>query len=245
MSSWIVCPYPRSRPQLRLFCFAYAGGSAWIFRTWAEKLPEAVEVCAIELPGRGKRMLEPAFANLSALLRALGPEMLPYTDIPFACFGHSLGALVAFELCRWLRRTVQLTPAHLWVSAARAPHLTADRPTMHALPEPEFIAELKRYNGTPAAVLNNAELMGLMLPTLRADFTVLETYRHQPDATLACPLTGFWGEADEIVSQSEVAAWQAHAAQSLLEAVAGDHFFLHDPQFPQRLLPRLAELANC
>ncbi|MEO1592802.1 MAG: alpha/beta fold hydrolase [Cyanobacteria bacterium J06632_22] len=199
MSGWIVSPYPRSRPQLRLFCFAYAGGSAWIFRTWAEQLPEAVEVCAIELPGRGKRMLEPAFTDLTALLRALGPELLPYTDIPFACFGHSLGALVAFELGRWLRRTVQLTPAHLWVSAARAPHLKADRPTLHTLPEPEFIAELKRYNGTPDAVLHNAELMALMLPTLRADFTVLETYRHQPNTPLTCPLTGFWGEQEEVV----------------------------------------------
>lgn len=244
MNSWIVCPYPRATPRLRLFCFAYAGGSAWAFRTWAEQLPETIEVCAIELPGRGKRMLEPALTELSTLLQALGPVLLPYVDLPFVCFGHSLGALVAFELCRWLRRTVQLSPQYLWVSAARAPHLSADRPAMHTLPQAELIAELRRYNGTPASVLNNTELMELMLPTLRADFTVLETYRHQPDAPLSCPITGFWGTQDNIVSQTQVIAWQRHTTSFTLEEILGDHFFIHQPLFPQRLLPRLTELVK-
>ncbi|MEM8613843.1 MAG: alpha/beta fold hydrolase, partial [Cyanobacteria bacterium P01_H01_bin.105] len=110
MTNWLVCPKPRSNPKLRLLCFAYAGGSAWIFRTWAEIFPATVELFAIELPGRGKRMAEPALTAVTAIVEALGPELLPYLDLPFVCFGHSLGALIAFELCRWLQHTVQLIP---------------------------------------------------------------------------------------------------------------------------------------
>ena len=246
MSHWVVRPRPSLQPQLRLFCFAYAGGSAWIFRDWAKQLPDTVELCAIELPGRGKRMMESALTNLPTLVQALGSAILPYVEGPFVCFGHSLGALVAFELCRWLRRTVQLSPAHLWVSAARAPHLpaSADRPTMHTLSEAQFIAELQRYNGTPASVLDNAELMELMLPILRADFTILETYRHQPDAPLDCPITGFWGTQDGIVTEADVTAWETHTAQFVSEMVVGEHFFLQQPDFLQRLLPRLNELSR-
>ncbi|MEM9163675.1 MAG: alpha/beta fold hydrolase [Cyanobacteria bacterium P01_F01_bin.4] len=241
MSQWIVCPQPRSHPQLRLFCFAYAGGSAWVFRSWAEQLPVTLEVCAIELPGRGKRLSEPALTDIATLVRDLGPQLLPYLDRPFACFGHSLGALIAFELCQWLRRAVQLTPTHFWASAACAPHLLADRVPIHDLSEADFIAALRRYNGTPTSVLNNAELMALMLPTLRADFTLLETYQYQPRAPLTCPIMGLWGQQDPIVIQAEVDAWQVHTHQFSIEAIAGDHFFIQQPQFPQRLLPRLAE----
>ena len=159
MTSWLVCPKPRSNPKLRLLCFAYAGGSAWIFRTWAEQLPATVELCAIELPVRGKRMAEPALTTVAAIIETLGPELRPYLNLPFACFGHSLGALIAFELCRWLRRTVQLTPDHLWVSAAQAPQLPIEKAPMHTLPDAAFINELKHYQGTPDSILNHAEMM--------------------------------------------------------------------------------------
>ena len=244
MSSWIVCPYPRSQPQIRLFCFAYAGGSAWIFRTWAELLPNTVEVCAIELPGRGKRMAEPALNNLSQIIENLGPELRPYLNLPFACFGHSLGALVMFELCRWLRQSFQLTPIHLWVSAAQAPHLLAEKSPIHALPDPEFIIELQRYKGTPKNILNNAEMMALVLPILRADFSVLETYRYQPSDPFRCPIIVFWGQQDTIISQADVAAWQTHTCNFTLAAIAGEHFFIQQPSFPKKLVPKLTQLLN-
>ncbi|ESA31973.1 microcystin synthetase-associated thioesterase [Leptolyngbya sp. Heron Island J] len=220
-------------------CFAYAGGSAWIFRTWAKQLPNTIELCAIELPGRGKRIAEPALKQVSSIVENLGPELLPYLNVPFACFGHSLGALVAFELCRWLRYTTQLNPYHFWVSAAQAPHLPATVSPMHTLPETEFINELKRYKGTPTSILNNAEMMALVLPTLRADFTVLETYHYQPSEPLNCPITGFWGQQDTIISQSEVAAWHIHTQDFSLKAIDGDHFFMQQPSFIKRLLPQL------
>lgn len=244
MTSWLVCPQKQAQPQLRLFCFAYAGGSAWVFRPWAKQLPDSIEVLAVELPGRGKRLPETPLTDLWLLIETLGPQLLPYLDLPFAFFGHSLGALVAFELCRWLRQTVQLLPAHLWVSAARAPHLPVEPPLMHTLPAADFISRLQRYQGTPIGVLNNAELMALMLPTLRADFTLLETYRYQPGAPLNCPITGLWGQQDTIVSRADVAAWQVHTLKFELTAIAGDHFFIQQPLFIQKLLPTLTELIR-
>ena len=110
MSDWLICPQRQVRAQLRLFCFAYAGGSAWIFRPWAKQLPANIEVYAIELPGRGKRLIEPALTDLDAIIQSLGPQILPLLDMPFAFFGHSMGVLIAFELCRWLRQTAQLSP---------------------------------------------------------------------------------------------------------------------------------------
>lgn len=239
MSSWIVCPCPRTQPKLRLLCFAYAGGSAWIFRTWAQQLPETIEVCAIELPGRGKRMAEPVLNSVTSIIETLGPELFPYLNLPFACFGHSLGALIAFELCRWLRGNAQLPPLHLWVSASQAPHLPAERAPLHILPDTDFVNELKRYKGTPESILNNAEMMALVLPILRADFTVLETYKYQPSEPLTFPITGLWGQQDTIVNQAQVAAWSIHTQNFSLEAIDGDHFFLQQSSFPTKLLPAL------
>ncbi|MGB3297274.1 MAG: alpha/beta fold hydrolase [Phormidesmis sp.] len=243
MTSWLVCPQKRSRPTLRLFCFAYAGGSAWIFRPWAKQLPINIEIVAIELPGRGKRLAEPPLTNLSLLIETLGPQLLPYLDLPFAFFGHSLGALIAFELCRWLRQTVQLSPSHLYVSAARAPHLPIEPPLMHPLPTADFIDRLKHYQGTPISVLNNEELMSLVLPALRADFTLLETYQYRPENPLSCSMTGLWGQQDNIVKRANVAAWQVHTSKFELESVAGDHFFMQQPLFASKFLTKMADLA--
>ena len=244
MSDWVVCPQRRAQPQLRLFCFAYAGGSAWIFRPWAKQLPDNIETCAIELPGRGKRLIEPGLTDLTTIVQSLGPQILPLLDLPFAFFGHSMGALVAFELCRWLRSAVQLAPKQFWVSAACAPHLPISPPLMHQLSDQDFINRLKYYQGTPVSVSSNLELMELMLPTLRADFTVLETYAYQPRAPFTFPITGLWGSQDSIVSQTDVAAWQVHTSQFSLEMVAGDHFFMQQPLFIQKLLPTLANLTR-
>ncbi|MEL6780077.1 MAG: alpha/beta fold hydrolase [Cyanobacteria bacterium J06597_16] len=250
MTNWLVCPQRQVQPKLRLFCFAYAGGSAWIFRPWVKHLPASIEVCAIELPGRGKRLTEPPVSNLSLLTRSLGPHLLPHLNLPFVFFGHSMGALIAFELCRWLRHTCNITPAHFWASAASAPHLPAGSnsqtasPLMHTLPEADFISKLKDYQGTPSSVLNNAELMDIILPTLRADFTLLETYRYQSRAPLNFPITGLWGEQDTVVTKAEVAAWQVHTPQFRLEAIAGDHFFIQHPLFVQKLLPTLTQLLD-
>mgnify|MGYP001791291169 CR=1 FL=1 len=242
MGKWIVCSHPKPHSQLRLLCFPHAGGSARIFHDWPELLPSTVEVCAVELPGRGKRLFETPYTSIDSLIPVLGPALVPFLDIPFACFGHSLGARIAFEVCRWLQQTVQLTPLHLWTAAARAPHLPPDRPPIHGLSNANFIVELRQYNGTPESVLKNPEMMELMLPMLKADFSLLETYQYRSDTSLTCPVTCFWGEQDEIAKQVDVAAWRKHTSKFTLEAVPGDHFFINHPMFPQRLLSQLIKL---
>lgn len=225
---WVSCPNPRPYARWRLFCFPYAGSSARLYQDWAFKLPAQVEVCAIELPGRGRRMSEASLFDLTTLVQRLGSRFTPWLDKPFGFWGHSLGALVAFELARWLRSNNQREPQHLWVSAARAPQLAMTAQPLHALPRAELMAELRRYNGTPTAVLENAELMELMLPILRADFALLETYYYQVQPPLACSVTALWGDQDLIVSLDEILPWQVHTQGAFsVERLPGDHFFVH------------------
>jgi medium-chain acyl-[acyl-carrier-protein] hydrolase len=115
-NNWVTCSRPKPQATLRLFCFHYAGGGAAIFRTWSDSLPSSVEVCAIELPGRGMRLKEPPFTQLEPLVQHLASALFPYLDKPFAFFGHSMGGLVSFELTRLLRREYGVSPVHLFVS---------------------------------------------------------------------------------------------------------------------------------
>lgn len=241
-NNWVTCPNRNPQAKLRLFCFHYAGGGASVFRTWSYSLPQSVEVCAIEFPGRGMRRRESPFTQLEPLVQHLASPLLPYLDKPFAFFGHSMGGLVSFELTRLLRREYGVSPVHLFVSGHRAPQVPDPNPPIHALPESEFLQELRRFNGTPEAVLENAELMQLFLPTLRADFAVVETYAYAPELPLDCPITAFGGLQDREVSCNELEAWREQTnASFVLEMFPGDHFFLHsvEPLLLQSLSQKL------
>ncbi len=228
---WVMCPKPNPQANLRLFCFPYAGGGALSFRTWPNGLPTTVEVCAVELPGRGTRMRLAPFTRLEPLVEALAQALLPYLDKPFALFGHSMGGLVSFELARLLRREYGLLPVHLFVSGRRAPQVPDPDPPIHALPEPAFKEELRRLNGTPEAVLENKELMQLLIPILRADFAVLETYVYATEPPLECPITAFGGLQDCKVSCDRLEAWRNQTSASFaLQMLPGDHFFLNSAQ---------------
>ncbi|MEM8546063.1 MAG: alpha/beta fold hydrolase, partial [Cyanobacteria bacterium P01_H01_bin.119] len=134
MKSWLSCQFSNPQATLRLFCFPYAGGSGkTVYRNWGQILPNTVEVCAIELPGHGSRLIETPLTDLTEIVTALAGMMQPLLDKPFACFGHSLGGLIAFELVGHLRQNRQIIPQHLWVSAARPPHLPSDKPAIHTL----------------------------------------------------------------------------------------------------------------
>lgn len=228
LESWVVRPAPQPEPRLRLFCFPYAGGSASVFRGWSSQMPRDVEVCAIQLPGREDRFAEPPFAQLAALIDALAVAIRPYLGPAFLLFGHSMGALIAYELARRLRSEGRHGPVRLYVSAHRAPHLASRDPPIHHLPEREFVAELGRLNGTPADVLGNAELRELMLPMLRADFTLSETYVHASGELLECSILAFAGEDDDVVESHAMLPWKEHTRGTFaLRTLPGDHFFLH------------------
>lgn len=232
VNPWVKCPNPNPQARLRLFCFPYAGGSALNYRAWSEALPTAIEVCPIELPGRGTRIMEPPFAQLIPLVEAIASSLFPYFDKPFAFFGHSMGGLVSFELARLLRKQ-QRQPIYLFISAHRAAQIPALAPPRHTLPESQFLAEIRRFNGSPEAVLNNTELMKLLLPTLRADFAVLDTYQYLPEPPLTCPIAALGGMQDAEVSYEQLQAWEKQTtAAFLVHRFPGHHFFWHSSQQP-------------
>ncbi len=238
-------PYLRPNPdaELRLFCFPYAGASAAIYRTWHQKLPPTVEVRAVELPGRGTRLREKPFLGLLPLVEHLGEALEPYLDRPFAFFGHSMGALIAFELARLLRREGRTLPLHLFVSGHRAPHLPSKHRPIHSLPEPEFLQELKNLEGTPEAVLENSELMELLSPVLRADFSVCETYYYHTEEPLSCPITAFGGTDDRDVDRSMLEPWREHTTGEFrLHMLPGNHFFLQTSE--EQLLRLVGEVLR-
>ncbi|MFG6100131.1 alpha/beta fold hydrolase [Leptothoe sp. ISB3NOV94-8A] len=155
---WLRRGTPNPNASLRCFCLPYAGGSARIFQTWSQSLPENVEVCALELPGHGMRLTEQPFDNWDLVLEAISQVILPLCDRPFVFFGHSMGALISFELTRYCRRHHLPMPSHLYVSGHRAPQLPDPEEPVHNLPEQAFREKLTRLQGTPPAVLNNMEV---------------------------------------------------------------------------------------
>ena len=229
--TWVSWRSPNLQASLRLFCFPYAGGAALTFRTWPDSLPITIQICPVELPGRGKRIASVPFTRLQLLVQAIAIAILPYLDKPFAFFGHSMGGLVSFELARLLRKKYGKSPVHLFVSGYRAPQVPDPDPPIHDLPEPEFLEALRRLNGTPEVVLGNTELMQILLPALRADFAVIETYAYTPESPLACPITAFGGLQDREVSCEDLKAWQQQTnAAFSLQMLPGDHFFLQSAQ---------------
>jgi len=227
----IKCFHPNPQAALRLFCFPYAGGSAAIFRKWVENLPQTIELCAVELPGRISHIQTSPLTRIEPLVDAIATALLPYLDKPFAFFGHSMGGLVSFELARLLRAKYSVQPVYLFISGRHAPQLRARTAPIHALPEPEFLAQLRRLGGTPQAVLENAELMQILIPILRADFAVLENYTYTNEPPLDCAIAAFGGLEDPEVSYTELEAWRDMTTSSFqLQMFPGDHFFLHCAQ---------------
>lgn len=214
-------------PRARLVCFPYAGGGVSIFRDWPRALPHDVEVCSIELPGRDTLIALPPPSGLPELVEQVRESFSALADLPVVLFGHSLGALLAFELARALRRDGDRLPAALCVSGHRAPHLPDPRRPLHLLPDAEFAAELCRLQGTPPEVLANRELMDLFLPLLRADFALAETYRYESETPLPVPILAWGGLDDAEVSPAEMAAWERHTSLRFkLRMLPGSHFFL-------------------
>jgi medium-chain acyl-[acyl-carrier-protein] hydrolase len=231
VNKWFLAPRPNAQAKLRLFCFPYAGGGSAVYRGWADRLPRDVEVCLAQLPGREARLRETALTSLSQIVDELAQHIRPYLDKPFVFFGHSMGAMIAFELARRLRRLYGVEPKHLFISGRRAPQLPYDEPTTYDLPDKEFLAEVVRLNGTPREVLEHEELMLLMLPLLRADFTVCQTYRYVPEPPLSHPVTVLGGLQDHETDREKLEGWREQTGAAFrLRMLPGDHFFLKTAQ---------------
>ncbi|MFG2863837.1 thioesterase II family protein [Streptomyces sioyaensis] len=229
--SW-VRPIPgRTEPgALRLFCFPYAGAGASVFREWGADLPESIQAFAVQLPGREDRFFDPAIADLDELLDGLVPALLPYLDRPFAFFGHSMGAIVCWELSRKLQREQGLEPVRVIVSGCRAlPAHESRKLSDLDLSDEELINELRRLNGTPEELLQNPDFATFILPTFRADLSLFAGYVYRPGELLSCPVSAFGGDADPRVAEEHLKGWaELTTGPTEVEVFPGGHLFLND-----------------
>lgn len=223
-----VVPKPVANATIRLFCFPYAGGSAGIYASWAERLAPGVELVTVQLPGRAQRMAEPPHQTMESLVAELDAHASYVADKPCLFFGHSLGSRVAYEFACRLQAAGLPAPLHLIASGGGAPHVMHEGEPIHDLPFADFIAKLAEMNGTPAELLANREFMKLVAPTMRADFRI--AYTHVSDKTvLACPVTVLRGTDDSGVKEEHVLPWlELSAAGGRVVLVPGDHFFINE-----------------
>lgn len=233
LQKWL--PYSRldlARPKVRLLCFAHAGGSALVFRTWQEKLPWTIQTCGVQLPGRECRLSEPFITRMPQLIDELSVALAPLLNGRIALIGHSLGAKIAFEFARRIRS--EFTNAelvHLFVSGSQAPHLRSREAPIYDLPAQKFVERLRQFGGTPSEVLGNIEAMSLLLPRLRCDFELDDTYTFEQAEPLHCPITVWGGESDDLVPQASLHAWAEHTTGSFRACVLqGAHFAFYEEE---------------
>jgi medium-chain acyl-[acyl-carrier-protein] hydrolase len=228
---WFTARKANPNATLRLFCLPYAGASGAVFRSWQDGLPQAVEVCPVELPGRWSRVDEPLVDQLGPLVEALVGALRAYLDIPFVLLGCSMGGLIAFEVARQLRRASLPMPEALFAVARRAPHLRPMRAleASSQLSDADLVRSLTQARlAVPAAVLDNPELRAALLPPLRADLRLLESYRFVTEPSLDCPIFAYGGDNDPGATVSELDAWATHTSARFARRVfAGDHFFFN------------------
>ncbi|MGH4006813.1 MAG: thioesterase II family protein [Pseudonocardiaceae bacterium] len=226
-SCWVQVSRPRPAARLRLICLPAAGGGASRYRDWPAYLPGDVEVVAVQLPGRENRFNEHPVESMEQLVDPLLDGLAGYLASPFALFGHSMGALIGFELARRMRPG-GLAPVHLFASGCRAPHLPSRSPDWHTLPDREFLAAIGELGGVPPELLAQREFLDAMLPLLRADCALVETYAFQPRDPLSCPVSAFGGLRDPEVLPEDVRAWSHHTTGPFrVHLLPGDHFFIN------------------
>lgn len=239
VSAWVSISPSRGCRLGRLFCFPFAGGGATAYYRWADHVLADIELARVHLPGRETRLREPLINRLTSMVDTLVEELIDWIDGPFAFFGHSLGALLAFELARALRRRHGLLPVHLFISGYRAPQLPPPESPFSHLPDGDFLSHVRQYGGIPNNVAQHEELMEIFLPILRADFEIMETYVFREELPLECPITAFGGLSDPKISCQNIAAWDTHTSTRFrTHFFSGGHFFLHDSE------PLLLEQIN-
>ncbi|WP_018657896.1 thioesterase II family protein [Actinomadura flavalba] len=226
--TWFRCPEPRPWAALRLFCLPHAGGSAVAYRPWVKEISPAVEVQAVQYPGRADRMGDALVSDAGQLARLIAGAMAPLMDRPAALFGHSMGAVLAYEVTRLLEERGH-RPLHLFASGTRPPHARGDREDVPIWQRDDdgVVAAMAELGGTDADALRDPELRELVLPYVRNDFRLIEEYEHRPGHRLAVPVTAFAGTADTHAGPDQVAAWaEVTEGPFALRVFEGDHFFL-------------------
>ncbi|HYO55363.1 thioesterase II family protein [Archangium sp.] len=233
---WFPTRQPNPNARLRVFCFPFAGGGASVYNGWNAALPAGVELVAVQLPGRERRIMEPAFRQIPLLLDALEPVLAPLLDKPFIFFGYSMGTRIALALAqRWQTRGAPM-PLGMVMAAGGAPH--RNRPSRDDLDDAAFIELLRKYEGTPAEVFAHKELLEIVLPVLRADFSIADTVL--PCVPVRCPISAFGSLEDPHVSIPDLHYWrELTMGEFRFRHFPGKHFFLRTSREP--LLAALRE----
>ncbi len=223
---WLTCPQPRPAAGFRLYCLPHAGSGAAFFHSLAPLLPQSIEMMAVQLPGREARLAEPPHRRMASLVDALVDGIRESLVLPYAIFGHSMGALVAFELNRALRRRGLPLPRAMIVSGRRPPTVPDTEPPLHVLPDDTFVdALVRRYDAIPEVIRNEPGLMALFVPVLKADFEIIETYVYQDEPPLPCPVALYGGRDDPQTRQMD--GWASlFGGPSRFRQFDGGHFYI-------------------
>lgn len=241
---WLTCYKANPNAKVRLFCFPYAGGSASGFHSWLQWLPEWVELHIVQLPGRAERMAEPNINNMKEYIQGIKTELVALTDKPYVLFGHSMGALAAFETLVMLYEAKLPKPDHCIFSGALSPHRQNRMKPISGLPKQEFVEELKKLNGTPEQVFNTPSLLDLCLPYIRADFSVVEMFRTEFSGLLPSKSTVIYGSEDKM-NHNDMQEWQSFFTQEIdIKVFAGDHFFIHNEDNVMKIIEELLTSFN-
>ncbi len=228
-------PLRRRNAEVRLVCFPFAGAGTLALESWAQELPVEIELVLVRLPGRESRLPEAPYTTmrqvLTGLQRSLG-SLVASDAVPFAFFGHCMGAVVAFEFARYMRAHNWRMPRHLIVSGARAPQLkvhSADDELIHKFSEPDFMERLRLLGGVPSIILDNPQFARVFTRALRADFSIAETYTYSHESALECGISAFAGIYDPDVAVSDLSAWQDQTSGDFdYKVFEGDHFYFRE-----------------
>ena len=211
----------------RLIAFPFAGATSRSYDAWRDRLPVDLEFFTVELPGRGARFSEPFCTSAQEAAAGIAEEWQTLGDRPYSVYGHSLGALIAFEFTRLMEQPHRQPPANLLVSGKRAPHLPIAAEGIHALPDDEFVARVMEYEVTSSEIAENPELLELLLPRLRADFAMSECYEFKAGSQITTDIGCFGGEGDPETTAPRLEEWSRQTSTDFsIRRFPGDHFFI-------------------
>jgi surfactin synthase thioesterase subunit len=221
----------RADVKVRVLCLPPAGGGAHVYRRWPDRLPSHVGVVAVELPGHGSRMAEPPVTSLDELVRGLRDEVESLLDTPMVVFGHSMGAIVGFELCRVIRRGRDWRPAGFVAAGCDAPDTLVRKEYAGRMTDAGIARFLRDMGGTPAAILGNEKYLAMLRPVIRADLMVLAGRLPVAERPLGCPVRVYLGSEDRTMTTEAACGWAPESAGNFaIHTFPGSHFFVQESE---------------